>query len=139
MTSSLADHLRALPDDGLIALIRLRPDLVIPPPSDFSALAHRAQSRVAVARALDGLDTFTLEILDALRYTRVGHTTSVEAVLALPALSGAEAARGRAPIHLLPSYSVVHWPGQAPRVVCALDQVRLPYPAGVWPPARVLG
>jgi hypothetical protein len=60
MTTSLADHFRALPDDGLMALIRLRPDLVIPPPSDFSALAHRAQSRVAVARALDGRDTFTL-------------------------------------------------------------------------------
>ena len=39
-----------------MALIRLRPDLVVPPPADFSALAIRAQSRLSVARALDGLD-----------------------------------------------------------------------------------
>src|SRR5258707_3141843 len=115
MTSSLAEHLRALPDDGLMALIRLRPDLVIPPPSDFSALAHRAQSRVAVARALDGLDTFALEILDALRYTRVGHTTSAEAVLALTAPAGVEAARVRATIDLLRSYAPVSRPETALR------------------------
>src|SRR5437868_6158576 len=72
MPTSLADHLRALSDDELTALIRLRPDLVVPPPADLSALAHRAQSRVSLARALDGLDRFTLEVLDALRYTPAG-------------------------------------------------------------------
>src|SRR5258707_12296721 len=139
MTSSLADHLRALPDDGLIALIRLRPDLVIPPPSDFSALAHRAQSRVAVARALDGLDTFTLEILDALRYTRVGHTTSIEAVLALTASSGVEGARVRTAIDLLRSYTVVFGPEQAPRIVGAVDGGCCPPPAGAGPPPAARG
>src|SRR4051794_32485596 len=77
MTSTFADHLRALPEEELMALIRLRPDLVVPPPSDFSALAHRAQSRLSVARSVDGLDTFGLEILDALRYTRDGGVTSI--------------------------------------------------------------
>ncbi|GAA0737147.1 helicase C-terminal domain-containing protein [Dactylosporangium roseum] len=138
MTSSLADHLRALPDDGLMALIRLRPDLVIPPPSDFSAMAHRAQSRVAVARALDGLDTFTLEILDALRYTRVGHTTSVEAVLALTAAAGLEAARVRWAIDLLRSYAVVYGQDQALRIAGAVDEVCSPYPAGLGRPADEL-
>ncbi|GAA2592430.1 helicase-associated domain-containing protein [Dactylosporangium fulvum] len=138
MTSSLADHLRALPDDGLMALIRLRPDLVIPPPSDFSAMAHRAQSRVAVARALDGLDTFTLEILDALRYTRVGHTTSVEAVLALTAAAGVEAARVRSAIDLLRSYAVVYGQDQALRIAGAVDEVSSPYPAGLGRPADEL-
>src|SRR3954465_13589504 len=97
-TTSLADHLRALPDAELTALIWLRPDLVIPPPSDFSALAHRAQSRVAVARALVARDEFTPGILDALRYPSVGHGSSVESVLTLPAQSGVEAARVRAAI-----------------------------------------
>src|SRR5919204_7070182 len=70
MSVTLADHLRALPDHELAALVTLRPDLVVPVPADLSALAVRAQSRLSVARALDGLDRFTLEILDALRLAR---------------------------------------------------------------------
>ncbi|GAA2351066.1 helicase-associated domain-containing protein [Dactylosporangium salmoneum] len=137
-TTTLADHLRALPDEELAALIRLRPDLVIPPPSDFSALAHRAQSRVAVARALDALDQFTLEILDALRYTRVGHTSSVEAVLALTAQSGVEAARVRAAIDRLRAFAVIFGPDEALRIVGAVEEVCSPYPAGLGRPAEEL-
>ncbi|MGI5245823.1 helicase-associated domain-containing protein [Dactylosporangium sp. CA-139066] len=137
-TTSLADHLRALPDEELAALIRLRPDLVIPPPSDFSALAHRAQSRVAVARALDALDQFTLEILDALRYTRVGHVSSVEAVLALTAQSGVDAVRVRAAIDRLRAYAVVFGPDQALRIAGAVEEVCSPYPAGLGRPAEEL-
>ncbi|MFJ6955059.1 hypothetical protein ACISRB_26920, partial [Micromonospora aurantiaca] len=84
MTTSLADHLRALPDESLAALLQLRPDLVVPVPADVSALALRAQSRVSVARALDGLDQFALQILDAARLTR-GHegATSTDQILAM--------------------------------------------------------
>ena len=63
MTTSLADHLRSLPDESLAALLQLRPDLVVPVPADISALAIRAQSRVSVARALDGLDQFTRDLI----------------------------------------------------------------------------
>src|SRR3954451_149744 len=86
MTSKLADQLRMSPDAALAALLQLRPDLVVPMPGDLSALAARAQSRVSVARALDGLDQFTLEILDGLRLVRGDSdtaTASVEALLAL--------------------------------------------------------
>ena len=51
MATTLADHLRALPNDALAALLQLRPDLVVPVPADLSSLAVRAQSRVSVARA----------------------------------------------------------------------------------------
>lgn len=86
MTSTLADHLRALPDDALAAFLAHRPDLLTPPPTDLSALAARAQSRVSIARALDGLDLFALEILDACRLARTSDepgTISTAAVLAL--------------------------------------------------------
>jgi Helicase conserved C-terminal domain len=67
MTNDLAQIMRALPDEALGALLRLRPDLIAPVPNDTYALAVRAQSKVSVARALDSLDQFTLEIVDALR------------------------------------------------------------------------
>src|SRR5689334_10593183 len=113
--STLADHLRALPDDGLAALIRLRPDLVIPLPSDLSALAVRAQSRLSVARALDGLDRFTVEVLDAVRYLRPD--PSLDAVLALTAQGGAGPARVRAAVDELRALALVYGPDQALHVV----------------------
>jgi hypothetical protein len=91
MTSKLADQLRALPDEGLGALLQLRPDLVVPVPGDISQLAARAQSRVSVARALDGLDSFTLEVLDGLRLVRGDDGLApVEPLLALAAEAGVE-------------------------------------------------
>jgi len=96
MASTLTEHLRALPDGALAAVFSRRPDLLTPPPTDISALAARAQSRVSVARALDGLDLFTIEVLDAARLTRDprdGGTTSLAAVLALTATAEAEQVR----------------------------------------------
>jgi Helicase conserved C-terminal domain len=135
MASTFADHLRALPEEELMALIRLRPDLVVPPPSDFSALAHRAQSRLSVARAVDGLDTFGLEILDVVRYTRDGGETSIEAVLTLTAQGGVEAARVRSTVDHLRALNVIYGTDQALRVVGAVDEVCSPYPAGLGRPA----
>ena len=101
MTSTLADHLRALPDDGLGALLQLRPDLVVPVPPTSPPLASRAQGRVSVARALDGLDQFTLEVLDGLRLRpRRGGTAAWTTLLTLATEAGVGAgpgARGRRP------------------------------------------
>src|SRR5579885_2657410 len=83
MTTGFADLIRELPDERLAALMRLRPDLVVPAPGDLAALAARAQARVSVARALEPLDRFTLEILDAVRLARVEGRTDLGAVLAL--------------------------------------------------------
>src|SRR6266540_3868625 len=136
--SNLADYLRALPDDDLAALVRLRPDLVIPVPADFSALASRAQSRLSVARALDGLDRFTLEVLDALRLTRCPNTTSVAAVLALTAQGGNDEACVRAAVDRLRGLVLVYGHDAALHMVGCVDEVCSPYPAGLGRPAAEL-
>jgi hypothetical protein len=62
---SLADDLRGRDDEALVALLRARPDLTSPVPSDVASLAARATTRPSVAAALDSLDLFTLQVLEA--------------------------------------------------------------------------
>ncbi|MFI5486830.1 helicase-associated domain-containing protein [Micromonospora echinaurantiaca] len=141
MTTSLADHLRSLPDESLAALLQLRPDLVVPVPADVSALAIRAQSRVSVARALDGLDQFTLQILDAARLTRdpADGTTSTEAVLAMATAGPHPPAPTavRAAVNRLRALFLLYGPESGLQVVGGIDEIS-PYPAGLGRPAAEL-
>ncbi|HZG92136.1 MAG TPA: helicase-associated domain-containing protein, partial [Pseudonocardia sp.] len=66
MPTTLVDWLRARDDGSLAALLRLRPDLAVPPPADLTVLATRAGVRASVHRACDDLDTVTLAVLEAL-------------------------------------------------------------------------
>ncbi|MEU8589044.1 helicase-associated domain-containing protein [Streptomyces sp. NPDC048664] len=63
---SLAESLRARDDVSLAALLRDRPDLVTPVPTDISQLAARAATRASVVRALERLDRFALQTAEAL-------------------------------------------------------------------------
>ncbi|MFJ8312392.1 MULTISPECIES: helicase-associated domain-containing protein [unclassified Streptomyces] len=63
---TLAEALRARPDDSLAALLRIRPDLLSPVPGDLTQLATRAATRASVVRALERLDTFALQTAQAL-------------------------------------------------------------------------
>ncbi|GAA4596411.1 hypothetical protein BJY16_002005 [Actinoplanes octamycinicus] len=138
MATTFADQLRSLPDEALGALLQLRPDLVVPVPADISALAVRAQSRGSVARCLDGLDEFTLTILDAARVTRAADTahTSVDAIVELAA--GVAADDVRVAIDRLRVRFLLHGPPEALQVVAAVDEVTSPYPAGLGRPADYL-
>jgi len=62
----LGAWLADLPDERLVRLLELRPDLTQPPPGTIAALAARAQSRQSVKAATDDLDFLHLAVLDAL-------------------------------------------------------------------------
>ncbi|OBY33561.1 helicase-associated domain-containing protein [Mycolicibacter kumamotonensis] len=62
----LGSWLADLPDESLIRLLELRPDLAQPPPGSIAALAARAQARQSVRAATDELDFLRLAVLDAL-------------------------------------------------------------------------
>ncbi|MGB6204483.1 helicase-associated domain-containing protein, partial [Mycolicibacter algericus] len=62
----LGSWLAELPDEGLIRLLELRPDLAQPPPGSIAALAARAQARQSMRAATDELDFLRLALIDAL-------------------------------------------------------------------------
>ncbi len=139
MATTFADRLRSLSDEALGALIQLRPDLVVPVPSDLSALAVRAQSRGSVARCLDALDEFTLQILDAARLSRspADATTSFDEILSLAA-PGVAAEDVRVAVDRLRARFLLYGPEDALTVTGAVDEVTSPYPAGLGRPADYL-
>jgi hypothetical protein len=133
---NLAEHLRALPDDKLVALLRARLDLATPVPADISVLATRAHTRMSVARALEQLDRFTLEILDALRLGP-DRVSDVETLRVLVGGQAPELSIRRA-VDRLVEVAVI-WPdGSSLHLAPALDEVCSPYPAGLGRPVANL-
>ncbi len=63
---ALGTWLSDLPDERLIRLMELRPDLAQPPPGSVAALAARAQARQSIRAASDELDFLHLAVIDAL-------------------------------------------------------------------------
>jgi hypothetical protein len=135
MSNSLPDLLRALPDEALGALLRLRSDLLTPVPADLTTLAARLQSKASVARALDGMDLFTLEILDALRLARdpVDNLSSLAAVLRMTSepAGAVSAFEVREAVNRLRARFLVYGPEEELTVVPTVDEVCSPYPAGL--------
>lgn len=65
-TASLAQWLAARSDAELTELLRMRPDLAVPPPSTVAVLAGRAEQRTSVARAADELTSLEFGLLELL-------------------------------------------------------------------------
>jgi len=133
---TLAEHLRALPDEDVAALVRLRPDLSTPVPADLEVLAARAQVRLSVARALEQLDRFSLEVLDAVRLL-APPAAGLPDLLALTAGAAPDEAVWEA-VSRLRALAVVWGTDDSLHVVRTVDDVSSPYPAGLGRPVRLL-
>jgi hypothetical protein len=62
---SFTDHLRSVDDAALLALFSMRPDLVTPVPPDIASLAVRATSAPSLARAIDSLNKWQFQVIEA--------------------------------------------------------------------------
>ena len=63
---STLDWLRSRDDHELVALLRARPDLTVPAPSDLAVLAGRLNTGPSVWRAMESLNAFHIQVLQAL-------------------------------------------------------------------------
>ncbi|MFF8972375.1 helicase-associated domain-containing protein [Streptomyces sp. NPDC014995] len=91
---SLAEALRVRDDASLAALLRRRPDLITPVPTDLTQLATRAGTRASVVRALERLDRFALQTAEALAVA--GDPATYEELLGLMAGDAPDQAVARA-------------------------------------------
>jgi hypothetical protein len=90
---SYAQYLRSLDDQSLTALFQARPELISPVPADIANLALRAASIPSLVRAVDSLNKWQLQLLEAAAVINEPFTekellavTDKSAKFALPAL-----------------------------------------------------
>ncbi len=131
---SLADALRAAGDDALADLLRARPELLNPVPVDISQLAMRAASAPSCARALDRLDRWTLQVLEAI--CSVPEPAGYPEVRSL--LAGATDDQVDHAIATLRTLALVWGDPDVLNVVVGVRDVIGSYPAGLGPSLQVL-
>lgn len=137
-----------------MALLRARPDLVHPVPTDLAHLSMRATTRASVARAVDRLDRWALQVLETL-LALAGPTSTAAVRTALtaraPGVTAATPAVDPAAVDTaldhLRELALVWGGNDDVQVVRAVPEVLGPYPAGLagsvrallpaYPPARI--
>src|SRR5690625_3232307 len=133
--SSDLQALREFSDDDLLALMRARPDLATPPPGSLPGLLARALTRPSLERAIAALNTFQLQVLEAV--TVLNHSLGMGAVSAAAvrrALGGRVAAAAvRGEIETLRSQFLLTGSDRNLRVSSTVWAALGPFPAGLGP------
>jgi hypothetical protein len=124
---TLADELRSRSDEQLALLLDARPDLLSPPPRDVSELARRATAGPSVWQAINQLDLFSLQVLEAL--VALPEPSSVRRLAEVLHVDPSAA------LELLRTRALVWGPPEALRTVQAARRL-MPAPAGLGPPGR---
>ncbi|WP_432542174.1 helicase-associated domain-containing protein [Kineococcus sp. SYSU DK002] len=122
---TLAEDLRARADEDLQALFAARPDLASPLPTSSTALATRATTRASTQRALERLDTPSVQVAEVLAV--LPDPTSVTAV------SKAWGARAGDVVADLRRRALVWGPDRRLRLVAAVRELLGPHPGGLGP------
>ncbi|NDE96468.1 MAG: hypothetical protein EB045_05080, partial [Actinobacteria bacterium] len=73
---TFADDLRTRSDEELAELFKLRPDLINPIPAHLTTLASRATSAPSLIRAIEGLNLWQLQVLEAASLFEVSFTAN---------------------------------------------------------------
>jgi len=129
---SLAEELRSRPDEALEGLLALRPDLTAPLPTSTTALATRLTTRASTQRALERLDSPTLQVLEVLAVLPDPTTTG--------AVTRAWGARASDVVADLRRRALVWGTDRKLHLVHAARDLLGPHPAGLGPPlADALG
>jgi hypothetical protein len=131
MPGSLTGWLRSRSDAELVALLRRRPDLALPAPVDLATLASRASVRTSISRALDGLDAFTLRVLEVTAISPPADT-SIAFIQSWFAPDDARAVAGA--IEALRGWLLVWGDDSRLHLAGAIREVLGPYPAGLGRP-----
>lgn len=78
---SFSDYLRSIDDAALMELFTARPDLIIPVPPDITSLSVRACSAPSLARAIDSLNKWQFQVLEAA--SALNEPFSIKSLIAL--------------------------------------------------------
>ena len=123
--ASLADELRARGDDEIAHLFTARSDLAAPVPNDFSTLATRATSTPSLVRALDTLNLFQYQILEAI--------AALEEPLTIDRLIECTDQSAEQELDYLWKRALIYFDGGEIRISRALRELMGANPAGLGP------
>ena len=128
---SFADELRARSDEALQTLFKLRADLIAPVPSDMTALSIRATSGPSLVRAIESLNQWQFEVLEA--------CVALEEPLSIKSIIAATDKAAAPIINELVDRALLYRDGEDLRAPRALRDMIGTQPAGLGPvgPAKV--
>lgn len=129
-----ADWLRRRDDDGLVSLLRARPDLTVPAPSDLEVLGRRLDNPTSIHRVLEGLNALAVRVLAGLAVLDAG-TAAVPPKTVTALFPATRRAAVTAALTDLEALALVRSADDGALTVPAAVLLALgPYPAGLGPP-----